>query len=219
MSVIKILIADDHQLVADSLRILLETISDFEVVGIVNDGLQAIRFLENHEVDVLLADLHMPLLNGTGLALRVHRHYPKTKVIMLTMSEEAVHIREALQTGIYGYVMKSAGRTELLRAIRTVAAGEHYFSEKVVKKLAEFPNEANPAGKTMPNDIHPLTKREMDVLKLIVQDLSNQSIAEQLNLSLTTVETHRRNLLKKVGVSSAVGLLRWALKHKLVDEL
>lgn len=216
---VKILIADDHHVVADSLSMLLGSFESFEVVGIVNNGWQVLNFVEKCAVDIVLADLHMPLLNGNDMTARLREQHPLAKVIILTMSEEAVHIREALQAGVCGYVMKSADRAELIRAIQTVAEGENYFSEKIVRKLAEIPNLNNTNGKAAIDDTVPLTKRELEILRLIVEDLSNQAIADRLHLSVTTVETHRRNLLKKVGVSTAVGLMRWALKHKLIDEI
>ena len=215
---VKILIADDHHIVADSLSLLLGSFESFEVVGMVNNGWQVLHFVEKQTVDIVLADLHMPLLNGNDMTARLREQHPFIRVIILTMSEEAVQIREALQAGVCGYVMKSAERAELIKAIQMVASGENYFSEKIVRKLAEIPNLNNDNGKTAIDDTVPLTKRELEVLRLIAEDLSNQAIADRLHLSVTTIETHRRNLLKKVGVSSAVGLMRWALKHKLIDD-
>jgi DNA-binding NarL/FixJ family response regulator len=213
----KILIADDHHLVADSLSILLDTVEDFEVIGTVSNGWQALNFIESNAVDVVLADLHMPLLNGIDLAMRVNEQYSAIKVIILTMSEEASHIKEALQAGIHGYVMKSAERPELIKAIQTVAKGEKYFSEKIIRKLAELPNESNPNGKAGLNDDTPLTDRELQIIRCITRDMSNLEIGKELNISSTTVETHRRNLMKKLGISTPIGLMRWALKHQIVE--
>lgn len=212
----KILIADDHHLVAESLSMLLGTVEEFEIVGIVNNGWQVLDFVEKHEVDIVLADLHMPLLNGIETTLRLKETSPKVKCILLTMSEEAQHINDGLTVGIYGYVMKSAEKHELISAIRTVAKGEKFFSEKIVRKLSEIPHQNGLNGKTNLDDVTPLTKREIEILKLIVEDLSNLEIGERLNISSTTVETHRRNLMKKVGASTAIGLMRWGLKHGLL---
>lgn len=216
---IRILIADDHHLVADSLSLLLDTVPIFEVAGAVSNGWQALSHVENHDTDVVLADFQMPLLNGIDMTMRMREQAPKVKVIMLTMSEEPTHIRQALQAGVHGYVMKSAERPELIKAIQTVAAGEKYFSEKIVRKLAEIPDLNNPDGKASITNQHSLTPREIEVMHLIVKDLPNVAIGAKLNISPTTVETHRSNIFKKVGVSSALGLLRWALKHKLIDEI
>jgi DNA-binding NarL/FixJ family response regulator len=217
MSSIKILIADDHHLVAESLSMLLGTTEMFEILGVVNNGWQALSFIENNTVDVVLADIHMPLLNGLEMAIKLKEKSSSTAIIMLTMSEEAQHIREAIQAGVHGYVMKSAEKPELIKAIKTVFSGEKYFSEKIIRKLAEIQDVQSPNGKTRVEDILPLTKREIEILKLIVEDLSNIEIGEHLHISSTTVETHRRNLMKKVGVSTAIGLMRWGLKHGLVE--
>lgn len=217
MPTIKILIADDHHLIAESLTMLLGTVDEFEILGVVNNGWQALSFIETHTVDIVLADIHMPLLNGLEMTIKLKEKFPLIYIIMLTMREEAHHIREALQAGVHGYVMKSAEKSELIRAIKTVFGGEKYFSEKIIKKLAEIADLQSPNGKARINDIMPLTKREIEILRLVVKDFSNIEIGEHLHISSTTVETHRRNLMKKVGVNSAIGLMRWGLRHGLVE--
>lgn len=215
--VIRILIADDHALVAESLAMMLNSEESFEVVKTVSNGWQAYNYVTSHDVDVVLADYHMPLLNGIELCVKLKEVNSTAKCIMLTMSEDADHIRESVQAGVYGYVMKVAGREELIKAVSQVAEGEKYFSERIVKKLAEIPDIESPTGKARIEDISMLTKREIEVLKHIVKDLSNIQIASEMGISLTTVETHRRNLMKKVGVGSAIGLMRWGLKNGVVD--
>lgn len=219
MKKIKILIADDHPVVAESLSLLLETEEDFEITGIVNNGWQALSFVEKYGADILLSDYNMPLLNGVELATLLKEKNIGVKTIMLTMSEEADHIRESIQAGVHGYVMKSAEKPELVRAIKAVYQGEKYFSEKTVKKLAELPNAGSVNGKTKIEDILILTRRETEVMRLVSEDLSNNEIGKRLNISPTTVETHRRNLMKKIGVTTAVGMVRWGLKHGVVKEL
>jgi DNA-binding NarL/FixJ family response regulator len=217
MKTIRILIADDHHLVAESLTLLLGTVEGFSVLGSVNNGWQALDFVEKNPVDIVLADLHMPLLNGIEMTMKLKESSPATKCILLTMSEEAQHIREGIQAGIHGYVMKSAEKPELILAIQKVAAGERYFSDRIVRKLAEIPDIESPNGKTRIIDIEQLTKREVEIVKLVSEDLSNAEIAERLYISGTTVETHRRNLMKKLGVNSAIGLMRWGLKNGVLD--
>ncbi len=215
---IRILIADDHAIVADSLSMLLDTVEGFDVIGIVTNGWQVLQRLENESVDIVLTDLHMPVLNGIDLCMKLCEQHPKVRVIILTMSEEAQSIREALQAGVYGYVMKSAERPELIQAIRTVAKGERYFSNKIVMILAQLPNAENHTGKAEVSDNTSLTKREIEIIRLIAQGMGNADIAETLNISAMTVKTHRQNLLKKVGTGTAIGLMRWALKHKLLED-
>lgn len=219
MSTIQILLADDHAVVADGLRMLLESVDGFEVVGAVSNGWQALTFLEQHEVDVVLADHHMPLLTGVEMAGKARERNLTARIIMLTMNEEARCIRDALEVGVAGYVMKSAEKPELIKAIRAVYGGERYVSPRLVRKLADeattTPGQSLPAAA----DIAALTKREIEIVRLISTDLTNAAIGEQLHISPATVETHRRNLMKKIGVSSAVGLVRWGIRHGLVDGL
>ncbi|MDI9869568.1 response regulator transcription factor [Flectobacillus roseus] len=217
MPSIKILIADDHPLVAESLGMLLDLQEDLEVIGTVNNGWQALSFVENSQPDIIIADLQMPLLNGINMTIRLREKYPKIKVILLTMSEEATDIREGLQAGIHAYIMKSAERPELLKAIYAVSNGQKYFSEKIEKKLAEIPNPENPSGHLTLSDEVPLTPRELEIVRLVLQNKSSVEISETLFVALNTVHTHRRNLMKKIGVNTSIGLMQWAIKHGLVE--
>ena len=210
---IRVLIADDHVIVAESLSILIDTMDDIEVVGTANNGWQVLTFLETNDVDIVLTDLHMPLMNGIETTIRVREKYSNVRVILLTMSEEAAVIKEALVAGVDGYIMKRAERKELERAIKIVANGQKYFSEEVVMRLAQIPNYNTPNGKDTISENTPLTTREIEVMRLVIQDLSNNEIAQIISISSTTVETHRRNLMRKLGVNSALGLMRWAIKH------
>ena len=211
----KILIADDHLIVAESLSILINMMADFEVVGTVKNGWEVLTFLETNEVNVVLSDLHMPLMNGIETTIRLREKFPHVKIILLTMAEEAAIIKEALVAGIDGYMMKNIEKKELETAIRRVVSGQKYFSETVVMRLAEMPNQATPSGKDEIGEHIPLTPREIEIMQLIIQELTNAEIAERIFISPTTVETHRRNLMKKLGVSSALGLMKYALKHGL----
>lgn len=212
---IRVLITDDHQIVLDSLSLLISTIPGMEVVGTLNDSRKVVAYLENHEIDVLVTDLSMPYLTGIDLTLQVRGKFPQLKILMLTVSEDADTIRKAFQAGISGYVMKKANRAELERALTTVASGEKYFSEAVMKELL------NPASLTHSTDEPPaepiaVTPRELEIIRLIAQELSTSEIAERLFISVGTVETHRHNILRKLGVKNAIGIIKYAVKHKLV---
>lgn len=210
---IRVLIADDHVIVAESLSILIDTMDGIEVVGTANNGWQVLTFLETNEVHIVLTDLHMPLMNGIETTIRVREKYANVRVMLLTMSEEPAVIKEALVAGVDGYIMKRAERKELEQALKTVASGQKYFSEAVVMRLAQMPNQNTTNGKENIAENNALTPREIEIMRLIIQDLSNQEIAEKIFIGITTVETHRRNLMKKVGVNSALGLMRWAMKN------
>jgi DNA-binding NarL/FixJ family response regulator len=210
---IKVLIADDHVIVAESLSILIDTMDGIEVVGTAHNGWEILEFLESSDADIVLVDLHMPRMNGIETTIRLREKASKVKVILLTMSEEPAVIKEALVAGVDGYVMKRIEKKELELALKTVANGQKYFSETVVMRLAQLPNSNTANGKDNIAESVSLTPREIEVMRLVIQDLSNAEIAARIFIEITTVETHRRNLMKKVGVNSALGLMRWAMKN------
>ncbi|MEZ0609396.1 response regulator [Fibrella sp. WM1] len=217
MAPIHILVADDHPIVADGLRMLLESVDGFEVVGTVHNGWQALDFITANPVDVVLTDYQMPVLSGLAMASKARERDLKTRLIMLTMNEDPQCIRDALEVGMAGYVVKSAEKPELIKAIRSVHAGERYLSSRIQRKLSESSNPRPTDEPTTLDEVTALTRRELEILKLITDGLTNIEIGEQLYISSTTVETHRRNLMKKVGVSTAIGLMRWGLRHGLVE--
>lgn len=217
MQKIRVLIADDHVIVAESLGFLIDTINGIEVVGIKNSGTQVLKFLENEETDIILIDYHMPLMNGIETTIRVREKYPKIRIMLLTMAEEPAIIKEALTAGASGYIVKKIEKAELEIAIKTVASGKKYLSDEAVMRLAEIPNLNTPSGMEEVNENIPLTPREIEILKLIAQEFSNAAIAQKIFISPTTVETHRRNLMKKLGVNSALGVYKYAMKNGMID--
>jgi DNA-binding NarL/FixJ family response regulator len=208
-----VLIADDHQIFADSLTMLLSGLDHVEVAGQVTDGQQALAFLDKYPVDVVLSDLHMPYMNGIELILHIRRRFPAVKVLVLTMAEDTMHIREALQAGAMGYLLKSAGKEELKKALSSLENGQQYISHQALQQLYRQP-EPTDEGTDL---LTALTSREIDVIKLIAQENSSTQIADKLFISLNTVETHRKNLFKKLNVKNSLGLIKFALKHGLAD--
>ncbi len=208
---VQILLADDHKIFADSLSLLLSGFKGVEVVGQVNNGKQVLSFLENFPVDVVLSDLHMPNMNGVEMILHIRQQFPTVKVLMLTMAEDSLHIREALQAGADGYILKSTGKEELEKALSTIMAGKQYISDRVLEELYR---QTEPADKAA-DLLTALTNREIDVIKLIAEEHNSNQIAEKLFISLNTVETHRKNLFKKLNVKNSLGVIKFALKHGL----
>ncbi|WP_338874521.1 response regulator transcription factor [Spirosoma sp. SC4-14] len=215
-STIRVLLTDDHEIILDSLSLLLSRIDGVCVVGTLNDSRDVVNFLEVNDVDVLLTDMDMPALDGIQLTLRVRQRFPHIKVLMLTVSEDADSIREAFRAGIAGYVMKKAGKLELERALKTVARGEKYFSESVMSQLVALPVSTVRANDEAPAPLAPLTDREIEIIRLIAQELSTNIIADKLFISPGTVETHRHNILRKLGVKNSIGIIKYALKNGLV---
>lgn len=213
---IRVLLTDDHEIILDSLSLLLSRIDGVEVVGTLVDSRKVIDFLQVNDVDILLTDMDMPDLNGINLTLQVRQHCPQIKVLMLTVSEDANSIREAFRAGISGYVMKKAGKAELEKALRTIARGDKYFSESVMTQLVALPMEPVRVADEAPAPLAPLTDRELEIIRLIAQELSTNAIADTLFISPGTVETHRHNILRKLGVKNSIGIIKYALRHGLI---
>ncbi len=208
----RIILVDDHQIVLDSLSLLLSSFEDITVVASFTDGNDALDFLRQHEVDLIVTDMRMPMLTGLELSSLARDMKPEIKILMLTMVEDAKQIRDAIKLGINGYVLKMTDVEELIKAIRSILDGKKYFSDEVVIELAIWQdNESRPGGYAN------LTIRELEILRLVGKEMSTNEIAEKLFISVATVETHRRNLMQKIGAKSVVGLVLFAVKHKLLD--
>ncbi len=214
----RILIADDHEIFLDSLSMLIDTFSDVEVVGNCKNGLEVLDFLQNQTIDLLVTDYKMPQMSGIELTLQLRQKYPKIKVLMLSVSEEAEMIREAFQAGVWGYMMKKSGKAELQKAIESIKNGQRYFSESVVFELMRLGLTDNIPQNEISQEFNHLTEREIEIICLISKELSSQEIAEKLFIAPKTVETHRHNILKKLGLKNTVGLVKYALKNGLVIE-
>ncbi|QHV97717.1 response regulator [Spirosoma endbachense] len=215
-SSIRVLLTDDHEIILDSLSLLLSRIEGVEVVGTLIDSRKVVDFLHVNDVDILLTDMDMPDLNGINLTLKVRQLFPNLKILMLTVSEDADNIREAFRAGISGYVMKKAGKAELEKALRTIARGEKYFSESVMTQLVALPVEPIRPTDEAPALLTPLTDREIEIIRLVAQELSTNAIADTLFISPGTVETHRHNILRKLGVKNSIGIIKYALKHGIL---
>jgi DNA-binding NarL/FixJ family response regulator len=211
----KILLVDDHQVILDSLSLLLKSIGDIEVVGALNDSRKVLEYIENEAVDLIISDLHMPYFSGIDLCLKIKNNYPQIKVMLLTMAEDAPHIREALQAGVCGYVSKKSTKAELELAIQKIMAGKKYYSDSIIDELAHSTDDHGNNHK--PEQIEKLTSREIEILKLITMEYSTGQIADKLYISVPTVESHRGNLMKKLNTKSAIGMAKYAMRHGLVD--
>jgi DNA-binding NarL/FixJ family response regulator len=211
MKAIRLLLADDHRVLVESLAMMVDAMPGMEVVGTVHNGAEVLEWLEKKEVEIVLSDVHMPVLDGLGLVLQVRRRFPAVKVLLLTMSEEPESIREAVQAGAEGYILKSVSPGELEKAIRTVMSGEKYFSEDLLNRSEMvMGKDAAPAADTI------LSRREVEVMWYIINEVPTSEIAEKMFIAASTVETHRRNIFKKLDIHNVVGLARYAYKHGLL---
>lgn len=221
---IKVLLVDDHRIIRDGLKALLMGVKEVNIIGECNDGKEAVLFIENNEVDVVLMDINMPNMNGFETTEIITSKNKDVKILALTMHQEESYISKILQAGASGYVLKSASRQELIQAITKVNDGNTYFSEDVANiMMSKYLNNGVNSEKrsvSSSNNIHieDLTKREHEILKLIVDEHTNIEIGEKLFISPRTVDTHRRNLLLKIGVKNTAGLVKYALQNNLLEE-
>lgn len=206
---IDVLLADDHPLIRDGLHATLEGHPSVRLVGVAATGREALDVVADHAVDVVLMDVDMPEMDGLEATRRLRAEQPEVKVIVLTMHDEPALMQRLIREGVHGYVLKSAGTDEIVRAVKQVCAGTSYFSPEVTVKLAAAPDVPAPA--------EALTEREMEVLKLVAQGLSNKEVGERLFISHRTVDTHRTNLMRKLDVNNVAGLVRYAFQHDLVS--
>ncbi|MBN2350826.1 MAG: response regulator transcription factor [Bacteroidales bacterium] len=216
MDKIKVLIADDHKIFRDGIKALLEKVKDIEVVCEAENGDEVLLRLESNEVNVILMDIDMGTTNGFDTAVKVKKQFPDCNILVLSMHGDHNYIIKMLEAGAIGYILKNAGKEELLTAIRSVAGGDSYFSKEVSSRLIEQINRPQSSYKKKDKDV-PLTEREIEILRLISQEYSNPEIAEELFISIRTVDTHRRNLLDKLGVKNTAGLVKYAIKKGIID--
>lgn len=211
---IRILIADDHGVLRAGLRALLNAEPDLEVVGEAADGNEALRLVEKLRPDVLLLDISMPGPGGIEVTRRVKRAQPDTRVLILTVHEDEGLLREAIRAGAAGYIVKRAVESELINAIHAVWRGDLYVHPAMTRALLK--DLQAPATTEQPL-VEPLTPRETEVLSLIAQGYTNRQIAEKLSISVRTVESHRANIMGKLGLRSRVELVRYAREHGLLE--
>jgi DNA-binding NarL/FixJ family response regulator len=208
---IRVAIADDHPLVAQGLRSLIENRADMQLVGEANNGQELLEILASRPVDVALVDIDMPIKNGIETTKEIALNFLSTRVIILTMHDEKAMIKSLMELGAHGYLLKNCGQDELLLAIRNVAAGKKHFSGDVTMALL---NEETP--ETTSTELADLTEREIEILTNIALGLSNKEIGDKLFISHRTVDTHRTNLMKKLNVHNIAGLIRIAYRNHLI---
>ncbi|HEX3802117.1 MAG TPA: response regulator transcription factor [Solirubrobacteraceae bacterium] len=205
---IRIVIADDHAIVRRGLRQLLEGEDGFDVVAEAEDVETARRVMRGHSPDVLVLDLNMPGEPSIEAIPKLRREFPNTEIVVLTMQNEPAYARSALGAGVLGYVLKESADAELVEAIRAAFAGERYLNPRLGAKVASEPPPGPPDG---------LSDRELEILRLIALGYTNSQVADELYLSVRTVETHRAHIQQKLGLSDRAELVRYALDRKLVS--
>ena len=208
MSDIRLLLVDDHHIVLDGIKALLDEVEGFDCIATADNGQKALDMLNVFDVDVVLMDIDMPVMNGMEATKRIKKEYPKVRVISLTQHSERGMVQKLLDCGSDGYLLKNIAQDELTTAIRRVYNGENVFSSEVTMRLEGKAVEKNASG----IDVE-LTEREIEILSLISEGLSSKQVGEKLFISPRTVDTHRTNLMNKLDIHNIADLIRFALKN------
>lgn len=200
---IRIAFAEDHNALVEGIQLFLKYEEDIEMVGTANNGKELLQIVGNKRPHVVITDIRMPIMDGITAAREIAKHHPETKVIAFTMFEQDEAISEMLQAGAKGYLLKNSSLKDLLLAIRTVAGGKTYFDANIILPKIEHSHKRSL-----------LTRRQIEILKLVAQGKTNNEIAELLFIGKSTVETHRKNMIRTLGLQGSGELLRYALEKK-----
>ncbi|WP_221420326.1 response regulator transcription factor [Fulvivirga sp. M361] len=215
---IKIAIVDDHKIVRDGIKLYLNNDDEYEVCGEAQNGYEAINVLNQQEVALALIDINMDGMDGVETTRRLIQDHPQLKVIALTMHNDYQHIKAMMDAGASGYLLKNCDEFEMKNAIRAVMNDDIYYSKEVAQTVMN--NLAKKRARARSEGLAtPLTPREKEVYKLILKEYSNQEIADKLFISVRTVEVHKRNLLEKTGAKNTTGLVLYAIKNELFEEI
>lgn len=215
MKITTIVLAEDHAVVRQALKVLLETDPEFEIVGETSDGLETVSLVEKLRPDVLLLDLIMPSLNGLEVTRQICQRAPEVRVVVLSMHADEEYVLEALGNGAMGYVLKDSGASELIDAIKSVMKGQRYLSPQLNERAIQYYAQSAESAPVRPYD--KLTNREREVLQLSAEGHSIPEIGRRLSISARTAETHRANVMRKLGMHTQGELIRFALRRGLLS--
>jgi DNA-binding NarL/FixJ family response regulator len=215
LSEVRILLADDHGVVRKGLRFLLEQQPGMTVTGEAGDGREAVRLAEELNPDVIVMDIAMPLLNGIEATAQILKRLPATGIIMLSMHSDEGYLVRALSAGAKGYLLKDSAEEDLVRAVQAVASGRPFFSPRIAQALLDdYVRSLQQRG--VDDSFHLLTDREKEVLQLLAEGKTNKEVASVLNLSPYTVDTHRTNLMQKLGLHNTAEIVLYAVRKKII---
>lgn len=221
MELIKIFVADDHQLFIEGIKALTRDSQEVKLIGEAENGEDLLNQLKTNVPDVILMDINMPKINGIEATKKIRQLYPDIKILALTMFDDTLYVSEMIKAGASGYLLKNAGRAELITAIATVYKGERYVSSEVSLKMIDKMNagdHSSTENRMPPVRKSEVTKKELEILKLIATELTNSEIAVKLNNSPMTIITHRKNLLRKLGVKNTAGLIKYAMENGMLND-
>ncbi|WP_417591897.1 response regulator transcription factor [Owenweeksia hongkongensis] len=208
---IRVLLADDHKMFLEGLYSILSHEEGFKILGQASDGVELMELLKTNQPDVIVLDINMPSMDGIESASKIVEEYPEVKILIVSMFKKSMIIEKLMKIGVHGYILKDAGKKELLAAVRSVAMGTDYFGEEVKQKIVEKMQRKN-------NGELELTEREIEILEQIAKGFTTNQISENLFISPHTVETHRKNLMNKAHTNNVVQLINWGRENEWLRE-
>ncbi|MCI4671262.1 MAG: response regulator transcription factor [Bacteroidia bacterium] len=212
---IRVILVDDHFVLADGIKALLESVDNISIQGHCPDGKSTMTFLENNpNIDVILLDINLPDISGISLCQQIKKAFPHIKILALTMHQEPGFISRMIRAGANGYLLKNTDRKELVEAILTVERGDEYFGKEVTDLILSG---LRPSGSSNTQSMPKITRREKEILHLIIEELTTDEIAEKLFISPSTVISHRKSLLRKLSAKNTAGLVKAAYEYNLLD--
>ncbi len=218
-SKIRLLMVEDHQIVSDGLMKLIQDEEDINVIKVIDNAKEALEFIENNQIDIVMSDITMPGMSGLEFTQIVAEKYITPKVLLLSMHEDEEYVLTAVDNGAMGYLTKDVKRSELLKAIRKIAGGEKYFSSKVTEiMITGYANRASRVRADKEKPPSHLTERELEILGYIVKGFSNKQIGYELDISKRTVDTHRTNIMKKLDAKNTAMIVKAAIDRGLVSD-
>ncbi len=217
MEIVNILIADDHQLILNGITDMLKPYKRYKIVGKAMDGKEAVEKALELKPDIIFMDISMPGLNGIEATKIIVEKLPGIKILALTQHDENEYVLQILNAGGSGYLLKNSKKEEFEEAIESVLKGKKYLSREISDQMINDLLHQHSGRRNEKNEKIHLTKREIEIIQKIADDMSNQEIADELNISLRTVETHRRNLMQKLKVKTVVALLKYASQHNIIS--
>lgn len=210
---IKVILTDDHKIVTEGISLILENEEEIEVVGVAANGQELLTLLENTPADLVLLDIHMPVMDGCDAARLVQEQYPATKILALSMLEKEQYVRKIMDAGATGYILKSAGKSELVAAIKLVASGNKFMTAELFNRLLASSDQDDSERELTRARADKLSKRELEILNLIAEGFTNAEIADKLFVSKRTIETHRLNILDKTKTKNTANLIKYAISQ------
>jgi len=217
MNTIKLMLVDDHAIVRNGIRMLLDQVDDFEIIDEAADGEEALEKLKTHQPDVIMMDISLPGMSGIQTTQVVSRLYKHVRTLMLSMHNNEDYILRAVEAGAFGYILKDSSSDEMIKAIRTVVNGEKYFSSPVANIILNgYLSQLKKADKNSRLRRSKLSKKEKEILQFLVDGMSSREIAEKLQLSVRTVDNHRANMMRRLQVKNAAELVKMAVEEKLI---